>query len=395
LEGGFLEKINDFRLFALGFRPFFLGAAFYAVLGMGGWALYWQGQQVPGMDSFGQPHWFHAHGMIFGYSTAVIAGFLLTAIRNWTGQLTLNGWPLAAVFTLWVAARVMPFLTTPIELIAAIDLGFNLSLIIAVTIPLVKAGRWKDIATFSTKLVLLMVANAIVYLGAIDHGPGQRVGIYLGLYIVLAIIMTIGRRVFPFFIRRGLGIDESKKTSKVFIYANLISLVALMVVDIIWPLSIYVGVFSGVLAFINGKQLWAWTRRGVWSQPLLWVLVLGYGWIIIGFVLMTLKVFGLHPTAQSLHALTAGGIGMTTVGMMARVSLGHTGRNIYASRPILGVCFGLLMVSATIRVWLPLTGITFLSVIILSQIAWILGFSLFIIVYAPILIAPRIDGKSG
>jgi len=381
--------------FERGFRPFFLGSAIYAMLGMGIWAIVWRGQQVAGITDFGPPHWWHAHGMVFGYSTGVITGFLLTAIQNWTGRPTLNGRPLAALFTLWAAARIMPHVGAPIEATAAVDLTFNLGLLGSVTLPLLQARQWKNVAFFPPKLLLLMAANAMVYLGAMGHGPGQRIGLYLGLYIVLAIILTIGGRVFSFFIRKGLGIDDELKTSRVLVYANLVAFVAFMMVDLIWPSSMGAAALSAAVALINGTRLWTWTRRGVWSRPLLWVLILGYGWLIIGFSLLSLKALGVFPAAQGLHALTAGCIGMTTVGMMARVSLGHTGRDIYASRPLLGVCFGLLMIAATVRVWLPLTGVLYSTVIIASQVAWIAAFALFIIMYAPILLTPRVDGKPG
>ena len=390
-----MRKMPTLSIFALGFRPFFLGSAIYAMLGMGTWAVVFQGQQVAGVTDFGPPHWWHAHGMIFGYSIGVIAGFLLTAIRNWTGLPTLNGRPLAALFALWAAARVMPHMGVPIEATAAVDLTFNLGLLISVTAPLVQARRWKDVAIFPPKLLTLMAANAMVYFGAMGQGPGQRIGLYLGLYVVLAVILTIGGRVFSFFIRRGLGIDEALQTSRSLVYANLAALVAFMWVDLTWPSSIGAAALSAAVALINGRQLWTWARRGVWSRPLLWVLILGYGWLIIGFALLSLKALGVFPGAQGLHALTVGCIGMTTVGMMARVSLGHTGRDIYAPRPVLRVCFGLLMIAATVRVWLPLTGVSYLVVIITSQVAWVAAFALFIGMYAPILLTPRVDGKPG
>ena len=390
-----MRKMPTLSPFALAFRPFFLGSAIYAMLGMGTWAVVFQGQQVAGVTDFGPPHWWHAHGMIFGYSIGVVAGFLLTAIRNWTGLPTLNGRPLAALFALWAAARVMPHMGAPIEATAAVDLTFNLGLLISVTAPLVQARRWKDVATFPQKLLLLMAANAMVYFGAMGHGPGQRIGLYLGLYVVLAVVLTIGGRVFPFFIRRGLGIDEALQTSRSLVYVNLVALGAFMLVDLIWPSSVGAAALSAAVALINGRRLWTWTRRGVWSQPLLWVLILGYGWLIVGFALLSLDALGVFPAAQGLHALTTGCIGMTTVGMMARVSLGHTGRDIYAPRPVLFVCFGLLMVAATVRVWLPLTGVSYSVVIISSQVAWVAAFALFIGMYAPFLLTPRVDGKPG
>ncbi len=141
--------------FALGFRPFFLGAAMYAMVAMGTWTVAWQGQQVPGVTGLGAPQWWHAHGMVFGYSAGVIAGFLLTAIGNWTGRPTLHGWPLAALFSLWAAARAIPHFGATIQATAAVDLSFDLSLMMAATVPLFRARQWKNLAIFGPMLVLL------------------------------------------------------------------------------------------------------------------------------------------------------------------------------------------------------------------------------------------------
>jgi len=333
--------------------------------------------------------------MVFGYSAGVIAGFLLTAIGNWTGRPTLHGWPLAALFSLWAAARAIPHFGATIQATAAVDLSFDLSLMMAATVPLFRARQWKNLAIFGPMLVLLTAANAAVYLGAMGQGPGQRFGLYLGLYVVLAFIMTIGGRVFPFFIRRGLGIQDEMRQPKALAHANLAALVGFVAVDLTWPSSMAAGILAGAVALINARQLWIWTRRGVWSQPLLWVLTLGYGWLVVGFALVSLKTLGVFPAGQGLHALTAGCIGMTTMGMMARVSLGHTGREIYAPRPALRLCFGLLLGAAAVRVWLPPTGVSYAVAIVTSQVAWIAAFAVFVAMYAPILLSPRVDGRPG
>ena len=382
--------------FALGFRPFFLGSALYALLAMGLWTLVYRGATPPGVDLFGPPMWWHAHAMVFGYALAVVAGFLLTAVRNWTGIQTARGWTLGGLFSLWAAARVMPHLGAPLVATAVVDVLFGLGLVTAVTIPLVRAGRWRDVATFSTKLLTITVANALVYLAAMGIGSGLRVGLYLGLYVVLAIILTIGKRVFAFFIERGLEGDVELPRAPGLAKASLASFLAFVVVDLVWPGSVGSAALASCVALVNGRRLVLWAHPGVWRRPLLWVLVLAYAWIVAGFALLAAEALGLVRPLLAVHALTTGGVGMVTVGMMARVSLGHTGREIYAPRPLLGVCFGALMGSAVVRVLVPLTGLVEYGLAMLvSQVLWMVAFAIFVGVYAPILMTARVDGKPG
>ncbi len=382
--------------FALGFRPFFLGSALYALLAMGLWALAYRGASLPGTEMFGPTMWWHAHAMIFGYSLAVIAGFLLTAVKNWTGLQTARGWTLGGLFSLWAAARVMPHLGAPLVATAVVDVLFNLALLAAVTIPLVRARRWRDVGIFPTKLLTIAIANALVYLSALGVVAALRVGLYLGLYIVLAVILTIGKRVFAFFIERGLEGDVKLPRAPGLAKASLVSFLAFVVADIGWPGSVASGVLAACVAFVNGWRLVLWAHPGVWRRPLLWVLILAYGWIVAGFAMLAAEAFGLVRPLLAVHALTAGGIGMVTVGMMARVSLGHTGREIYAPRPLLGVCFGALMGAAVVRVLVPLTGLVeYGMAMLVSQVLWMVGFAIFVVVYTPILLTARVDGKPG
>jgi uncharacterized protein involved in response to NO len=380
-------------LFRIGFRPFFLGAALYACGAMIAWYLVYQGYNVQGATRFGAIHWWHAHGMIFGYATAVIAGFLLTAVRNWTGRATLNGGALALLFVGWATARILPFLGTPLLITALVDLLFNLGLIVAVTTPLVQAKQWQNIGIFTSKLIVLMLANAMVYLGAYGAGPGQRFGVYLGLYVVLAITMTIGNRVFPFFIRRGLNLNDNLKTVPMIARANLVTFSAFCIGDLLWPGTRLVALLAGILAIINSWRLWTWTRREAWSVPMLWVLILGYGWLIVGFAMLCLQIVDIFPRALGIHALTVGGIGMLTLGMMARVALGHTGRAIYAPKRLLNLCFTLTMAAAITRAIAPIIGINYRITILSAQGLWTAAFGLFIVIYTPILLSPRVDGK--
>ncbi len=284
--------------FALGFRPFFLGSALYALLAMGLWALAYRGASLPGTEMFGPTMWWHAHAMIFGYSLAVIAGFLLTAVKNWTGLQTARGWTLGGLFSLWAAARVMPHLGAPLVATAVVDVLFNLALLAAVTIPLVRARRWRDVGIFPTKLLTIAIANALVYLSALGVVAALRVGLYLGLYIVLAVILTIGKRVFAFFIERGLEGDVKLPRAPGLAKASLVSFLAFVVADIGWPGSVASGVLAACVAFVNGWRLVLWAHPGVWRRPLLWVLILAYGWIVAGFAIFVVVYTPILLTAR-------------------------------------------------------------------------------------------------
>ncbi len=196
---------SNFALFNLGFRIFFLGASIYSIVAI----LFWMGIYafkisipINGITTF---QW-HAHEMIFGYSLAVISGFLLTAVRNWTGIQTVHGLPLFGIFCLWLIARVLfLFGSMFIEIAAVFDLLFILSVIIAIAAPIIQSKNWRQLGILS-KLVFLAAANACFYFGnAGILEQGISWGIYGGLFLVIGLILTLGSRVIPSFIQNGVG----------------------------------------------------------------------------------------------------------------------------------------------------------------------------------------------
>ncbi len=383
-----------FAHFALGFRPFFLGAALYGALAMVVWGLAYRGQT--GDMGFGAPMFWHAHAMIFGYSMAAIAGFLLTAVSNWTKAHTTSPPVLATLFGLWLGARVLPFLGAPLWATAALDISFGLWLTILITVPLVRARRWRDVGIFTSKLSTLTIANGLVYAAAMGLADTMRVGLYLGLWIVLAVILTIGKRVFAFFIERGVEGEVSLPRAPKLAAASLVTFLAFVLADLIWPTSTAVGVFALAVALVNGRRLTLWAHPGIWRQPMLWILVVGYAWLVLGFAMYAAGTFGLAPRNLALHALTVGAIGLITLGMMARVSLGHTGRAIYERRPLLTAAFVAMLAAAIVRVFGSLGGVLpYATSILLSQALWFASLTLFVWIYLPVLSMSRADGKPG
>lgn len=384
-------------LLHLGFRPFFLGAGVFAVASAIIWmAIYTFGREVR-LNGLSPMAW-HAHEMVFGYSMAVVAGFLLTAVRNWTGIQTLHGTPLALLFMSWAAARLIPFFgrAVPIEVMAALDTLFLVILIIALALPIVKVKQWKQIGILS-KLFLLLASNLLFYAGVLGLlSEGERWGLYSGFYLIIALIFVMGRRVIPLFIEKGVGYPVQLRNRKWLDIASLVLFLAFWVLDILRPDSWIVALLAGILCLLHALRLAGWHTPGIWKKPLLWVLYLAYGALVAGFALKVAVYFLPVSPYLAVHAFAFGGIGMMTLGMMSRVALGHTGRNVFAPPRALLWVFAVLFLGALVRVVLPLADPAHYALWIgLSQTLWIVAFSLFLYLYAPMLVLRRIDGRFG
>ena len=373
-----------FSFFELGFRPFFLGAAFFAVVSVLIWLMvYSMGYQLP-QSSISSMQW-HAHEMIYGYSVAVIAGFLLTAAKNWTGIQTLNGKPLLALFSIWIAARVALFFGQTLAA-AYLDLFFMLWLTQAIVSPVVKAKQWMQLAVV-VKLLLLMVTNLLFYLGALGLlEQGVNWGIYGGLYLVIGLILMMSRRVVPFFIERGVDQPVTLKNSK-FLDLSSLALFLVFIVLELGQLNPRFTAYSAILLFLaNAIRLVNWHTPGLWKKPLLWSLYLALWFICVGFLLFGLSYFLGISKYLAIHALSYAGIGAITLGMMSRVSLGHSGRAVTHPPKAVGVALAILIVGAIVRVFLPLIDSShYLLWIQLSQVLWIIAFLIFSWVYVPLL----------
>ncbi len=389
--------MNSSAFLNLGFRPFFAGAAIFSVLSTLVWlAIYTVGGQWQ-PAGLAAVNW-HAHEMIFGYGFAVIAGFLLTAVKNWTGVQTLHGPPLLLLLLLWLAARYLLLVGDAGMLVwaALADLLFNLLLLVALAWPIFKVRQFKQFGTLS-KVLLLMLANLPFYIGVLAPYPwGLQAGLYSGVYLIMALIFVMSRRVVPFFVERGLG-GAVNVTNRAWLDgASLLLFVAFWLADIFDPDSLAVAGLAAGLCVLHGIRLTGWYAAGIWKQPLLWVLFLSYLALVIGFALKAaVSVFGISPLL-SLHAFTYGGIGLFTLGMMARVTLGHTGRNILEPPPAVAWMFGLLAVGSVVRVALPLLDAGhYVFWMGLSQLIWVLTFLLFMWVFLPMLLRSRADGQPG
>ncbi len=391
------SSINSkYAFLDLAFRPFFLGAAGFAVFSMLIWTwIYSFGGNITGNTI--SPFVWHAHEMIFGYSVAVIAGFVLTAIQNWTGVATIKGKGLLVLFLIWIIARLL--VTFPVftqQITALFDITFYALLLYFAVKPILKVKQYKQLSIVIV-LMLLLLSNSIYYLGVLQIiNNGIYIGLYSGLYLILLLIFIMARRVIPFFIEKGVDETVQLKNFKWLDVSSLIFFVAYAMIDIFKLSQDSLMLLAGVLLMLHSIRMLGWYTKGIWKKPLLWSIYLAYGFIVFGFALkLMIHYYGFTPYLE-IHSFTVGGIALLTLGMMSRVALGHTGRNVF--EPPRSVFWILAVLAATIffRVILPIFIPDYYSIIILlSQLFWIAAFTLFLIVYFPILIKTRIDGRPG
>lgn len=387
------SPISTYPLFALGFRVFFLLAGFAALALL---ILWQQMTQETLLPPYFTGNYWHAHEMLLGYTVAVIAGFLLTAVSNWTGKITLQGDALAGLSLLWLYGRILPFYAglLPDGLIALVDFAFLPMLTFVIARTLIRAKNYKNLV-FVGLLGLLMLGNAMIHSQMLELCINSAaMGIQIVLATIVLMILVIAGRVFPFFTEKGLKGVSIPRNSQLDILAigSAVMLFGLQLLDISGTILALMALLA---AGLNAWRLASWFVFRIWFVPLLWVLYLGYGWLILGFIFTAFSAWELVLPSLALHAFTVGGIGVLTIGMMARVSLGHSGRAMKASNTM-ALAFGLINIAALFRVVLPAALFSWSSALIYgATLAWLAAFALFVFVYTPILTSARADGKDG
>ncbi len=382
-------------LFAKGFRPFFLLAGVFAVALLPMWLAALFAGYDPGAY-FGAMYW-HAHEMVFGYSVAVIAGFLLTAVGNWTQRETAVGAPLLALSALWLAGRfaVLGATHLPHGLAAAVDLAFIPALAVALGRPLVAAKNRRNYIMLAA-LAVLWATNLATHLDALGVLPGwRRRGALLAVDAVVFVILAMAGRVFPMFTRNATGVQTIRNIPALD-KATLVAAALLCAAEGAMPDSKVAAVLAGVTGLAAAARAIHWGAQHTRKVPLLWILHAGYAWTCLGLVLRAVSAFTpAVPSPVATHALTVGSIGGLTLGMMARVSLGHTGRPLTTSRAVTA-SFVCVTAAALVRVGAPLVSASlYRPSLMVAGVLWSLAFALYVAVYAPILAAPRADGKPG
>lgn len=387
------KPVFDYPLFAMGFRLFFALAGLSALALIAAWTSIFDGSLHT--DNYFPANLWHAHEMLLGYTTAVIAGFLLTAIRNWTGLPTSHYDQLAGLGLLWLYGRVLAFYSNllPDLLIAAVDFAFLPTLAYLLSKPLLQSGNHRNLI-FIAMLLTMAVGNGLIHAQILGAGETAALGFNLVLTVIMGMILVMAGRVFPFFTERGLSgvicirnplLDNAAIASSLLVFLLLLANIDGAV--------LLLATLAAVVA--NSLRVLDWYNPRIWYVPLLWVLYVGYAWLILGFGLLGLSAYGWLPQALALHAFTVGGIGILTLGMMARVALGHTGRALRASN-IMALAFVLLNLAALFRVlFAALLPGWYNGFLLASTYCWLAAFSLFVFYYLPILTTARVDGQPG
>lgn len=384
------KPVQGVALWRLGFRPFYLLASSFAALSVLMWVLQfggWLGR--PYLDG---PLW-HAHEMLFGYGLAVVVGFLFTAGRNWTGQPTPTGVPLALLAALWLAGRVL--VLTPFGWAAAVvNAAFPITCAIALAVPLCKSRNQRNyfFVAVLAGFGLAQFALHLAQLGVLGL-PGW-VGVQVALDLMLFVMAVMGGRVIPMFTNNGVPGVQARRHETLERFA-LGAVLALLLADLAGLQGAALAALLMLAAGLHAARLALWQPWRVLRTPLVWVLHGAYAFIVLHLVLRALAAAGWILPSVATHALTAGAIGTMTLGMMTRTARGHTARPLRADAFDVAA-YGCVMAAALVRVgvpmWVPAWTV---NASLLAGWLWACGFALYAIRYAPFLWRPRLDGKPG
>ncbi len=379
-----------FALFALGFRPFYLLASLFAALSIPLWALQFSG--LLGQPYLHGPLW-HAHEMIFGFTLAVIVGFLFTAGRSWTNQPTPAGWRLAALAGLWVLARVL--VLTPYALAAALaNMAFPLLAAIALARPLYKARSRRNYF-FVGLLATMSIASGLIHASRLGWAQAPAwLGIQVALDIILFIVAVIAGRVIPMFTNNGVPGTHAKRHE----WAEKAALGSLLVLMAASASELRGVPLASIAAVACVAHTFRWSLWQPWKTlrvPLVWVLHVAYLWVPIHLALRCFGESGWISPSLATHALTVGAMGGLIMGMMIRTARGHTGRPLVADGCDIA-CFVFILLAAVVRVLLPLVLPAYTVAAVLGSSAlWSAGFALHAFRAWPVLSQPRLDGRPG
>ena len=379
-----------------GFRPFFLGGSLWALTVLMLWIGALSGTWS--LPTAFDPLAWHRHEMLFGYLAAVIAGFLLTAIPNWTGRLPVTGGRLAALAGLWFAARLAVLFSAIVGpwTALALDVGFLLVLFVVAAREVIAAKN----RNFPVVIVILLfaIANALDHAEAMGLAVNEGIGWRAGLGLVLALIALIGGRIIPSFTRNWLA--KQGFTSGLPGQPNrfdMLSLASLAVALIGWVVAPARTATAALLLFAGMMQairLMRWSGYRAFRDPLVLILHISFAWLPFGLVLLGVSIFDAAlPRTSALHALTAGAMASMTLAVMTRATLGHTGRALRADGPTATI-YLLVTLGAAIRVAAPLIPFDTMRVIEVAGLLWGGAFLLFLFSYGPKLIGPRPDEHS-
>lgn len=376
-------------LFSYGFRPFFLSALLFGTAVVPVWLLVWQGR-VRLASAFSPVDW-HIHEMIFGYAAAVIAGFLFTAVPNWTGRMPTRGWPLACLAGLWGTGRLAVAGLLPLGAVGVtlVDCAFLLAIAVMVAVEIVAGRNWRNLKVV-VPVMLLFLANVAFHVEAAggDAGWARR----LALSVVLFLIILIGGRIIPSFTRNWLAQRRAQRMPVPFGRLDVVALVAAVAALGCWtarPGGAVTAALLAVAGVLHLVRLARWRGPATWRAPLLAMLHLAYLFLPLGFLTTAGAAAGLGPAAAGLHLLGIGTIAGMTVAVMMRATRGHTGRDLTAGKA-LSLAFALLMLAALVRAGATRLNLGGVDGITMAALLWSLGFAIIAFRMTPWLALPSV-----
>ena len=375
-----------------GFRPFFFLGALYAALAVPVWLVSYFGGFGPAGALTGVQ--WHAHEMIFGYLGAVMAGFILTAVPNWTGRLPLSGAPLVVLVALWLAGRIALFVDAEPISATVLDLAFPVLLAAAVWREIL-AGRNFQNAPIAALLSLFALANLVDHL-AVRWVLLDGCGVRLALAVATLLVALVGGRVTPSFTRNWMARAGLSPLPSPMGRLDRIALAVTAIALVGWiaaPDRPAVGAGLLVAGGLLLARLVRWRGYRAAREPIVLVLHLGYLWLAASLLLLGLAALvpSMMPSSAAIHALTAGAIGTMTLAIMTRATRGHTGRTI-AADALTNAIYALATLGALLRVTAPFLGAMYPSLLAAAGIAWSSAFLLFACAYAPMLFRKRLAG---
>lgn len=391
------QKITP--LLRLGFRPFFLSGALFSVVAIILWLLMYKG--TVSLSPLGGGYWWHIHEMIFGFGCAIIAGFLLTAVQNWTGARGAQGTTLLVLFILWLAGRVVVLMPNLLgeTLSTIIDLSFLPVVAFVLGKPIVAIKQYRNLF-FVPLLLLFTLANAEMHLATyFPETFSITFASYAGVLLVVFLMSVMAGRVVPMFTANGTKTPKTIPLPWLDKMTNGCLGVAMLYL-LLQPVLGFSETFFGVLMIIAGIfQTMRWIRWKPWitlGVPLLWsihgsIKFMAYGLIVLGCSYLIAEI----PSNHVWHLLTVGGMGGLILAMISRVSLGHTGRPLVPPKAmtVAYICIFLAALIRALGPWaLPEKTLLFIDI---SGTFWLLAFGIFVVTYAPMLMSARKDGRPG
>jgi uncharacterized protein involved in response to NO len=383
-------------LFSFGFRPFFLAAAVQAALMVGLWVPWYLGMiTVP--SAFPPAAW-HAHELLFGYVPAVIAGFLLTAVPNWTGRLPVVGRSLAGLVALWLLGRAAVALSLAMQpvLVAAATVAFPITLAVVLGREVVIGRNWRNLKVVA--VVLLLASAQALFHFEVWHGGRAVYAAPLAIAVTMMLIMMIGGRIVPSFTLNWLRQNNPGRLPAPMSRCDMAAMATSGVALIGWVAlpalpgqHTLVGLLLLVAGVAQGARQVRWMPHRTWREPLVAVLHAGFAFVPLGFLFAACAALTNDVAANSaaIHAWTVGGIGLMTLAVMTRATRGHTGHPLTAELPTIAIYAG-VVIAAFARIAAAVVPEWTLLAMPIAAVAWVASFAGFVAIYGPMLANRRL-----